>query len=60
MWKERDVMTTTMTADQQAPTTSNNQLKKGLWLGLQGGGAAEGEGTSPMQEKRIMIAMAND
>ncbi len=39
---------------------SNNQSKKGLWLGLQGGGAAEGEGTNSMQEERIMTAMTND
>ncbi len=60
MREERDVTTTKMTADQQAPTTSKNQPKKGLWLGLQGGGAAEEEGTNPMQEKRVTTAMTDD
>ncbi len=59
MWEERDA-TTTMTVVRRAPTTSNNQPKKGLWLGLQGGGAAEGEGTNPMQEERITTSMTND
>jgi hypothetical protein len=59
MQEERDATAMT-TADWLALTTSNNQPKKSLWLGLRGGGTAEGEGTNPMQDERITTAMTND
>jgi hypothetical protein len=44
--------------ERQQQATIN--LKKGLWLGSQGGGATEGEETNPMQEERITTVMTND